>query len=115
MFSKLRHDCPRQSGELDLHQRIETPRSPALAGRGIFDRKEACYFQIRSLTPQQAAGNALAFAVQMRNREKGQIQESSSAFGLPVPARQTGLFGNRVSRYAFTILIKGILNLDLLT
>jgi hypothetical protein len=32
--------------------------------RGIFDRKELCQFQIRSLTPQQAAGNALAFAVQ---------------------------------------------------
>ncbi|MCK4389199.1 MAG: hypothetical protein KAV83_03030, partial [Desulfobacterales bacterium] len=40
--------------------------------RGIFDRKEVCYFQIRSLTPQPAkhcrqaepAGNALVFAVQ---------------------------------------------------
>jgi len=31
--------------------------------QGIFDRKEVCYFQIRSLTPPQAAGNALAFAV----------------------------------------------------
>ena len=39
---------------------IEAPRSKL---RGIFDRKEVCYFQIRSLTPQQAAGNALAFAV----------------------------------------------------
>jgi hypothetical protein len=28
--------------------------------QGIFDRKEVCHFQIRSLTPQQAAGNALA-------------------------------------------------------
>jgi hypothetical protein len=41
---------------------IEAPRSKL---RGIFDRKEICYFQIRSLTPQQAAGNALAFAVQV--------------------------------------------------
>ncbi|MDY7036906.1 MAG: hypothetical protein SV375_12180 [Thermodesulfobacteriota bacterium] len=41
---------------------IEAPRSKL---RGIFDRKELCHFQIRSLTPQQATGNALAFAVQM--------------------------------------------------
>ncbi len=33
---------------------IEAPRSPAKAGRRIFDRKEVCYFQIRSLTPQSA-------------------------------------------------------------
>ena len=49
---------------------IEAPRSPASAGRGIFDRKEVCYFQIRSLTPQSRSysgtGNALAFAVQLR-------------------------------------------------
>ncbi len=32
--------------------------------QGIFDRKEICHFQIRSLTPQQATGNALAFPVQ---------------------------------------------------
>jgi len=41
-------------------KKIEAPRSKR---RGIFDRKEVCHFQIRSLTPQQAAGNALAFAV----------------------------------------------------
>jgi len=35
--------------------------------RGIFDRKEVCYFQIRSLTLQQAVGNALAFAVQLQH------------------------------------------------
>jgi len=40
---------------------IEAPRSKL---REIFDRKEICHFQIRSLTPQPAAGNALAFAVQ---------------------------------------------------
>jgi hypothetical protein len=32
--------------------------------QGIFDRKECGLFMIRSLTPPQAAGNALAFAVQ---------------------------------------------------
>jgi hypothetical protein len=29
------------------------------------DRKERCHFVIRSLTPPQAAGNALAYAVQV--------------------------------------------------
>jgi hypothetical protein len=33
--------------------------------QGIFDREELCHFQIRSLTPQQAAGLALALAVQL--------------------------------------------------
>jgi hypothetical protein len=42
-------------------KRIEDPCGKL---QGIFDRKEVCHFQIRSLTPQQAAGNALAFAVQ---------------------------------------------------
>jgi hypothetical protein len=32
--------------------------------QGIFDRTEYGLFMIRSLTPPQAAGNALAFAVQ---------------------------------------------------
>ncbi|MFH1580520.1 MAG: hypothetical protein ABIC39_00305, partial [Pseudomonadota bacterium] len=41
---------------------IEAPRRKQ---RGIFDRKEVCYFWIRSLTPPQAVGNALAFAVQV--------------------------------------------------
>jgi hypothetical protein len=40
---------------------IEDPCSKL---QGIFDRKEVCHFEIRSVTPQQAAGNALAFAVQ---------------------------------------------------
>ncbi|MDO9565553.1 MAG: LysM peptidoglycan-binding domain-containing protein [Candidatus Desulfaltia sp.] len=40
---------------------IESPRRKL---RGFFDRKEVCYFLIRSLTPPQAAGLALAFAVQ---------------------------------------------------
>jgi hypothetical protein len=43
---------------------IEVPRSPDKSGQGIFDRKEVGHFSIRSLTPQQAAGNALADAVQ---------------------------------------------------
>ena len=42
---------------------FEAPRSKL---RGIFDRREVCHFQIRSLTPQQATGNALAFAVPLR-------------------------------------------------
>jgi hypothetical protein len=46
---------------------IEDPCCPDSSGQGIFDRKEVCNFQIRSLTPQQAAGNALAFAVQQEN------------------------------------------------
>jgi hypothetical protein len=42
---------------------IEDPCSPDSSGQGISDRKEVHHFQIRSLTPQQAAGNALAFSV----------------------------------------------------
>jgi hypothetical protein len=30
------------------------------------DREERCHFMVRSLTPQQATGNALAIAVQVR-------------------------------------------------
>jgi len=41
--------------------KIEEPRSKP---RGIFDRKEFRLMLIRSLTPQQAAENALAIAVQ---------------------------------------------------
>ena len=44
-----------------LRQDIEDPSSKP---EGIFDRKERCHFLIRSLTPQQATGNALAIAVQ---------------------------------------------------
>jgi hypothetical protein len=44
-------------------QRIEDPCSKL---QGIFDRKECGLFMIRSLTPPQATGNALAFAVQNR-------------------------------------------------
>jgi hypothetical protein len=48
---------------------FEEPRSKL---QGMFylaavlrsDRKERCHFMIRSLTPQQATGNALAIAVQ---------------------------------------------------
>jgi hypothetical protein len=45
--------------------KIEDPRSPDSSGQGIFDRKEVCHFQIRLLTPQQSAGNALTFGVQV--------------------------------------------------
>jgi len=38
---------------------------------GNLHRKEVFHFQIRSLTPPQAAGNALAFAVQKTCITKG--------------------------------------------
>jgi len=41
-------------------EQVEAPCSKL---QGIFDRKECGLFMIRSLTPPQAAGNALAFAV----------------------------------------------------
>ena len=44
-----------------IPEQIEDPCSNL---QGIFDRKEVGHFQIRSPTPQQSAGNALAFAVQ---------------------------------------------------
>ncbi|MDO9565332.1 MAG: hypothetical protein Q7J15_01110 [Candidatus Desulfaltia sp.] len=47
--------------DLDAKELIEAPRRKQ---RGIFDRKEVCHFWIRSLTPPQAAGNALTFAIQ---------------------------------------------------
>ena len=40
-----------------VNTNIEEPRSKL---RGIFDRKEFCLLLIRSLTPQQATGLALA-------------------------------------------------------
>jgi hypothetical protein len=43
-------------------QLIEDPRGKP---RGIFDCKEFYLFLMRSLTPQQAAENALAIAVQI--------------------------------------------------
>ena len=48
---------------------IEDPCSPDSSGQGIFDRKEICHLQIRSLTPQQATGTALAFAVQLNEAD----------------------------------------------
>jgi ATP/maltotriose-dependent transcriptional regulator MalT len=61
---------------------IEDPSSKL---EGIFDRKERCHFMIRSLTPQQATGNALAIAVQVAQfvkegrttREIGELLNSS--------------------------------------
>ncbi|OEU82273.1 MAG: hypothetical protein BA865_14800 [Desulfobacterales bacterium S5133MH4] len=58
--------------------------------RGIFDRKEVCRFQIRSHSPQQAARNASAFAIQpltntlygdegLRNQEKPSTYQSVEA------------------------------------
>jgi hypothetical protein len=51
----------RQGTRLATRGMIEEPRGKP---RGIFDRKEFYLFLIRSLTPQQAAENALAIAVQ---------------------------------------------------
>jgi hypothetical protein len=45
-------------------ERLVEIEDPCSNLQWIFDRKEVCSFQIRSLTPQQSAGNALAFAVQ---------------------------------------------------
>ena len=59
---------------------IEAPCSKL---QGIFDRKAICHFQIRSLTPQQAAGNALAFAVQvfcMHADNKSETQAHTKGF-----------------------------------
>ena len=51
-------------------ERIEEPRGKP---RGIFDRKEFCLFLILSLTPQQAAENALAIAVHRRGAEDAEV------------------------------------------
>ena len=59
---RKRSGHPSRGGSSTFSRKIEAPRSKL---RGIFDRKEVCYFQIRSLTPQQAAWNAFAFAVQV--------------------------------------------------
>jgi hypothetical protein len=48
---------------------IEDPCSKL---QGIFDRKERCHFVIRSLTPLQAAGNALAYAVQTTSCQRSE-------------------------------------------
>jgi hypothetical protein len=50
-----------------IHWDIEAPCSKL---QGIFDCKESSHFQIRSLTLQQAAGNALAIAVQVQILEQ---------------------------------------------
>jgi len=42
-------------------KKLKIPRGKL---RGIFDRKEFCLFLMRSLSPQQAAEIAIAFAVQ---------------------------------------------------
>ena len=55
---------------------IEEPRGKP---RGIFDRKEFCLFLIRSLTPQQAAENALAIAVQENLDEPNRYCRSLTA------------------------------------
>jgi hypothetical protein len=49
--------------------------APSRKQRGIFDRKEVFYFWIRSLTPPQAAGNALAFAVHQKTLAKTRVEQ----------------------------------------
>ena len=57
---------------------IEEPRDKP---RGIFDRKEFCLMLIRSLTPQQAAENALAVVVQvLQHLDKGLAPRVELAF-----------------------------------
>jgi hypothetical protein len=68
---------------LDTGCWIEAPRSKL---RGIFDRKEVYHFRIRSLTPQQAAGNALAFAVQGLSSIKNPVTSIKSFFVPSCPA-----------------------------
>jgi len=80
-----------------IFNQIEAPRRKQ---RGIFDRKDVCYFWIRSLTPPQAAGNALAFAVQktvkddklVKSRHSGRsrIESGRSPDGLQL-IEKTGL------------------------
>jgi hypothetical protein len=72
---------------------IEAPRSKL---RGIFDRKELCRFQIRSLTPQQAAGNALAFAVQVTGSRAE--DDRTATFTIKTPCIQIG-FGPFFAEY----------------
>ncbi|MBW1744540.1 MAG: hypothetical protein JRJ47_14100 [Deltaproteobacteria bacterium] len=47
-----------------------TFEAPSSKLQGIFDCKEAYHFEIRSLALQQAAGNALAVAVQLPSVRK---------------------------------------------
>ena len=46
-----------------FNERLKGIEDPCSKLQGIFDRKEVYHFQIRSLTPQLAAGLALAFSV----------------------------------------------------
>jgi hypothetical protein len=50
--------------DLDFRGRIGL--IPCSKLQGIFTERNSIYFLIRSLTPQQAAGNALAAAVQVK-------------------------------------------------
>jgi len=47
---------------------IKDPCSPDSSGQGIFDRKEVCHFQIRSLTPQR-----LDWLVEIKLRGMGSL------------------------------------------
>jgi hypothetical protein len=67
---------------------IEEPCSKL---QGIFDRKECCRFIIRSLTPQQATGNALAMAVQW-------LGKKSSLSVVPSPLCRADAFAKLICR-----------------
>jgi hypothetical protein len=63
--------------------RIEAPGSKL---PGIFDRKERCRFKVRSLTPPQAAGNALASRFKLHLRGRADIHPTRSPETLrPLP------------------------------
>jgi len=65
MLQKLLKD-PRDRGAKDSSEKQTNIEDPSSKLEGIFDRKERCHLQSRSLTPQQATGNALAIAVQRK-------------------------------------------------
>jgi len=54
------------------YHHIEAPCNPALAGQGIFAPQGGAIYSNRSLTPQQATGNALApgFNGEVRQKQK---------------------------------------------
>jgi hypothetical protein len=89
--------------------RLEMPGSeiedPCSKLQGIFDRKEVCHFQIRSLTPQQAAGNALAFPVQRAETIPSRPQDGIS--GSEFARRTAGMSGADRQQAALAELRRG--------
>ena len=54
----------------DINLEEQTLKLPTASGWGIFDCKEFCLFNIHSLTPPQATGNALALSVQTLDNQR---------------------------------------------